>query len=83
MSRSDDRPPGRPPVVYIGIGALTIDSDFTVFMRNDVPEDVRTAALRRLWVLMQLPVSCHELCSDPEPAASGVAFATRDTVATR
>jgi hypothetical protein len=69
---ADDRPPGRPQVTHIEIGTLTIDSDFTVFMRKDVPEDVRRAALRRLWVLMQLPVSCHELCSEVESAASGV-----------
>jgi hypothetical protein len=57
----------------IDISALTIDSDFTVFMREDVPKDVRTAALRRLWVLMQLPVSCHDLCYEAEPTVSGYA----------
>jgi hypothetical protein len=34
---------------------------------------VRRAALRRLWVLMQFPVSCDELCHEPESAASGFA----------
>jgi hypothetical protein len=61
------------PVALVHIDALTVESDFTVFMRKDVPEEVRRAALRRLWVLMQLPVSCDELCSEPEPAASDVA----------
>jgi hypothetical protein len=67
---ANDRPPGRPPVTHIDTGTLTINSDFTVFMRKDVPEDVRRAALRKLWVLMQLPVSCDELCYGPEPAPS-------------
>ncbi len=61
------------PAAAIEIGALTVESDFTVFMHKDVPGDVRRAALRRLWVLMQLPVSCHDLCYEPEPAASGFA----------
>ena len=64
---ADDRPPGRPSAAY-NIAALTAESDFTVFMRKDVPEEVRRAALRRLWVLMRLPVSCDDLCYDPEPA---------------
>jgi hypothetical protein len=51
------------------IDALTAESDFNVFMRKEVPEDLRRAALRRLWVLMKLPVSCDELCYEPEPAA--------------
>jgi hypothetical protein len=66
---ADDRPAGRPPVVQTAIGALTSESDFTVFMRKDVPEEVRRAALRRLWVLMQLPVSCDALCYEPHPEA--------------
>jgi hypothetical protein len=70
---ADDRPPGRHPVVRPDIGALTVDSDFTVFMHKDVPESVRRAALRRLWVLMQLPVSCDELCVEAEPAGSSFA----------
>lgn len=49
------------------IGSLTVDSDFTVFMRNDVPEDVRRIALRKLWILMELSQSCMELCVEPEP----------------
>ena len=76
---ADDRPPGRPPAAH-DIGALTADSDFTVFMRQDVPEDVRRAALRRLWVLMQLPVSCHDLCYEPHPEAA--LFASREPSAT-
>jgi hypothetical protein len=64
----------RPPVAYVDVSALTAESDFTVFMRKDVPEAVRRAALRRLWVLMTLPVSCDELCLQPEPAASGFAL---------
>jgi hypothetical protein len=31
------------------IDELTLGSDYTVFMRNDCPEWVRQAALRRLW----------------------------------
>jgi hypothetical protein len=61
----------RHPAALIEISSLTADSDFTVFMHKDVPEDVRLAALRRLWVLMKLPVSCDELCYEPEPTASG------------
>jgi hypothetical protein len=57
----------------VDISALTIDSDFTVFMREDVPKDVRTAALRRLWVLMQLQVSCDDLCYEGERTVSGYA----------
>jgi hypothetical protein len=64
---------GSHPVALIDISALTIDSDFTVFMHKDVPEDARRAALRRLWVLMQLPVSCDELCYEPQAPASGLA----------
>jgi hypothetical protein len=58
------------PAALVDINALTAESDFTVFMRKDVPEEVRRAALRRLWVLMQLPVFCGELCYEPEPAPS-------------
>jgi hypothetical protein len=61
------------PAALFEISSLTADSDFTVFMHKDVPEDVRRAALRRLWVLMKLPVSCDELCYEPEPTASGFA----------
>ena len=53
------------------INALTIDSDFTLFMGKEVPQDLQRAALRRLWVLMQLPVSCDDLCREPERAATG------------
>jgi hypothetical protein len=61
------------PAALIDIDALTAESDFTVFMGKGVPEDVRRNALRRLWVLLQLPVSCDDLCYDPEPAPSGFA----------
>ena len=57
----------RPPVAYVDVSALTAESDFTVFMRKDVPEAVRRAALRRLWVLMTLPVSCHDHCYEALP----------------
>jgi uncharacterized protein DUF3306 len=70
---ADDLPPGLSPVTYIEVGALAVDADFTVFMRNDVPEEVRRLALRRLWVVMQLPVSCHELCAEVEIAPSVLA----------
>lgn len=58
------------PAALIDIDALTAASDFTVFMGKDVPEDVRRNALRRLWVLLQLPVSCDDLCYEPEPTPS-------------
>jgi hypothetical protein len=64
---------GGHPVALIDISSLTVDSDFTVFMRKEVPEDVRRAALRRLWVLMRLPMSCDELCYEPQAPASGLA----------
>jgi hypothetical protein len=67
------------PVALIDIGSLTVDSDFTVFMRKEVPEEVRRAALRRLWVLMRLPVSCDELCYEPQAPASGSARVARET----
>ena len=66
---ADGQSTARHPTALIDVSALTANSDFTVFMREDVPEDVRRAALRRLWVLMRLPVSCDELCYEPEPAA--------------
>src|SRR5262245_15732141 len=53
------------PAARFDTSALTAESDFTVFMRKEVPEDLRLAALRRLWVLMRLPVSCDELCYEP------------------
>jgi hypothetical protein len=61
------------PAALIDISDLSVDSDFTVFMHKDVPEDVRRAALRRLWMLMPLPVSCQDLCYESEPAASSFA----------
>jgi hypothetical protein len=61
------------PATLIDIAALSAESDFTVFMGKGVPDDVRRNALRRLWVLLQLPVSCDDLCYEPEPAPSGFA----------
>jgi hypothetical protein len=55
----------RHPASLVDIGSLTNDSDFTVFMRKDVPEDVRRIALRKLWRLMELSQSCMELCIEP------------------
>lgn len=34
------------------LDALTLDSDFTQFMRDDCPDDLRLRALRRLWTLI-------------------------------
>jgi Protein of unknown function (DUF3306) len=65
----DLRPARSHPAASIDIGALTARSDFTVFMRQDVPEEVRRVALRRLWTLIDLPPSCMELCHHAEPAA--------------
>ena len=62
------------------VGALTEHSDFTAFMREDMPEGVRLAALRRLWVLMAPPASCHELCVDLEPSSSGLPGLTSETL---
>jgi hypothetical protein len=58
------------------IGALTAESDFTLFMRKEVPDDVRLLTLRRLWVLMRLPVSCHELYFERERAESDLSQLT-------
>jgi hypothetical protein len=57
------------PAASIQISTLTAHSDFTVFMHKDVPEHVRRAALRKLWTLMEVPVSCMDLCHEAEPAA--------------
>jgi hypothetical protein len=38
---ADDRSPGRPPVTYIDTGSVTAETNFTVFIRKGVPEDVR------------------------------------------
>jgi hypothetical protein len=70
---AEGRLSARHPASLADIGSLTIDSDFTVFMRKDVPEDVRRVALRKLWILMELPWSCMELCIQPEPAAPSAA----------
>src|SRR5262245_22343211 len=60
---------GSHPASRFDTNALTAESDFTIFMRKEAPEDLRQAALRRLWVLMKIPVSCDELCYEPEPPA--------------
>jgi len=68
----------RHPAASFDIDALTVESDFTVFMHKSVPEEVRRIALRRLWTLIELPEACHDLCYEPEPAASGaVRLATK------
>jgi hypothetical protein len=42
----------------IDIDALTLDSDFTIFMRRDCPPELRLRALRKLWTLLpQNPVN--------------------------
>src|SRR5262245_53610866 len=61
------------PAARSDINALTRESDFTVFMRRELPEDLRRAAVRRLWVLMKLPAACDELCYEPEPPAPDLA----------
>jgi hypothetical protein len=58
------------PAEPLDFEGLTLTSDFTVFMRDCVPEDVRLTALRRLWILMALPVSCQEVCADEEHTAA-------------
>lgn len=81
---ADDRPTNRPLITYIDTSTLTIDSDFTVFMGKGAPENVRRAALRRLWVLMELPESCYELCYESHPEAELFASSEpRATVASR
>ena len=40
---------GEPPSELPPLDSLSKDSDFTVFMRPGVPEELRNAALRRLW----------------------------------
>jgi hypothetical protein len=42
----------RHPAEAVDIGALTLSSDFTVFMRRDCPEPLRRSALRKLWSLL-------------------------------
>lgn len=68
------------PAAQIDVGALTEHSDFTAFMREDMPEGARLAALRRLWVLMAPPASCQELCVDVEPSSPGLPGLTSETL---
>jgi hypothetical protein len=42
----------RGPAFTASVDELTLESDFTTFMRNDCPEDIRLQAMRRLWTLM-------------------------------
>jgi uncharacterized protein DUF3306 len=64
------QPAASGPAERFDANALTAESDFTVFMREEVPEDVRRIALRKLWTLMQLPNSCMELCIEPGPSSA-------------
>ena len=41
----------------LDLDALTLESDFTPFMRRDCPEPLRRRALRKLWNL--LPQAAH------------------------
>jgi uncharacterized protein DUF3306 len=70
---------GSHPIAFNDTGSLTVDSDFTDFMRKEVPEDMRRAALRSLWVLMRLSVSCDELCYGAQAPASGLARLASET----
>jgi hypothetical protein len=45
-------PPLLQDAASIDIDALTLESDFTLFMRRDIDETLRLKALRRLWTLM-------------------------------
>jgi hypothetical protein len=36
----------------IDVDRLTLDSDFTIFMRHDCPPELRLRALRKLWTLL-------------------------------
>jgi|SRR5262245_54478199 hypothetical protein len=71
------------PAARVDINALKAESDFTAFMQQDVPEEVRRAALRKLWTLIELPVSCMELCLQPEPATADAARLAAKLVARR
>lgn len=42
-------PPSEPPPELPPIESLTAESDYSAFMRPDVPEALRQAALRKLW----------------------------------
>lgn len=46
---TDDR---RQPVTLPPVEALTIDSDFRVFMAPEVPAEIHRQGLRRLWRLL-------------------------------
>ena len=49
--------PERHRAESIDIDALTLDSDFTIFMRRDCPPELQLRALRKLWTLLpQNPV---------------------------
>lgn len=46
--------PARPahPAESVSVEALTLDSDFSVFLRPDCPEALKRRALRKLWSLL-------------------------------
>jgi hypothetical protein len=46
------QPDARPPACAVDVEALTLESDFTMFMAKDCPEQLRRQALRRLWLLL-------------------------------
>ena len=48
--RGDDPAPAIDPADLPDIESLTADSDFSVFMREGVPEELRRLALRKLWL---------------------------------
>ena len=53
--KRDDKPPVEEKPFDVSqlppIDSLTKDSDFSLFMRPEVPDDMRNKALRRLWAL--------------------------------
>lgn len=55
-------PPPSRPATESNIASLTKDSDFSIFMRPGVPDEVRINALRKLWTMDPIynQVSPHE-----------------------
>ena len=51
ITDGDDTPRERHPTEDIDIDSLTRDSDFTVFLKQGVPDFVQQRALRKLWTL--------------------------------
>ena len=62
------------------IETLGKDSDYTPFMRSDVPDAVRNAALRKLWLSDPVFANLDGLVDYAEDFRAG--FALRGTVAT-